>query len=206
MCGKEIRYDYLISDIEAQIGDFQSREKDLIEEVKGKERNGLPLAKVDFMKETYDRGGSKYNEYITSIAVNDEMEVRNNLWILFIQSDTGSLYWKIALGIYLQLSLMQIIPVSYSCCLWVSVISSILFLFAALVILAAAEENPELVNCVHVILMSLPKVTEQHLCLNCLLFPLVFWPGFGKAIDIYPSGIIFHLICIYLLVLFYPYW
>jgi hypothetical protein len=206
LCGKEIRYDYLISDIEAQIGDFQSREKDLIEEVKGKERNGLPLAKVDFMKETYDRGGSKYNEYITSIAVNDEMEVRNNLWILFIQSDTGSLYWKIALGIYLQLSLMQIIPVSYSCCLWVSVISSILFLFAALVILAVAEENPELVNCVHVILMSLPKVTEQHLCLNCLLFPLVFWPGFGKAIDIYPSGIIFHLICIYLLVLFYPYW
>ena len=53
-------------------------------------------------------------------------------------------------------------------------ISSILFLFAALVILAVAEENPELVNCVHVILISLPKVTEQHLCLSCLLFPLVF--------------------------------
>jgi hypothetical protein len=34
-------------------------------------------------------------------------------------------------------------------------------------------------------------------------FPTYVSPGFGKAIDIYPSGIICHLICIYFLVLFY---
>jgi len=160
LCVKEMRYDDLISDIEAQIGDLQSRKKDLIEEVKEKER--VRLGESGFYdRDIYDICGNKYNEYVTSIAVNDEMEVRNNLWILFIQSDTGSLYWRIALGIYLQHSLVQIITVCYSCCLWVSVISSILFLFAALVILAVGEQNPELVNCVHVIFMSLPVFVSK---------------------------------------------
>jgi hypothetical protein len=36
-----VRYDDLISDIEAQIRDLQSRKKDRIEEMKEKERVGL---------------------------------------------------------------------------------------------------------------------------------------------------------------------
>jgi len=82
--------DDLISDIEAQIRDLQSRKKDLIEEMKEKERVGLGESGF-YDRDIYDSGGSKYDGYVTSIAVNDEMEVRNNLWILFIQFSTGSL-------------------------------------------------------------------------------------------------------------------
>jgi len=65
--------------------------------------------------------------------------------------------WKILA----QHSVVHVIPVSYSCCSWVSVISSILFLFALLVILAVGEQKPELVNCVRVILMSLPVFVSK---------------------------------------------
>jgi Na+/H+-translocating membrane pyrophosphatase len=43
----------------------------------------------------------------------------------------------------------------------VFVTTSILFLFAALIILAVAEQNPELVNCVRVIRMSLPVFVSK---------------------------------------------
>jgi hypothetical protein len=84
-----MRYDYLISDIEAQIRDLQSRKKDLTEEMKEKERVGLGESGF-YDRDIYDSGISKYDGYVTSIAVNDEMEVRNNLWILFIQSGIAS--------------------------------------------------------------------------------------------------------------------
>jgi len=90
LSGKEMRYDYLISDIEAQIRDLQSRKKDLTEEMKEKERVGLGESGF-YDRDIYDSGVSKYDGYVTSIAVNDEMEVRNNLWILFIQSGIGFL-------------------------------------------------------------------------------------------------------------------
>jgi splicing factor 3B subunit 1 len=83
-------YDYLISDIEAQIRDLQSRKKDLIEEMKEKERVGLGESGF-YDRDIYDSGVSKYDGYVTSIAVNDEMEVCNNLWINFVQSSVGSL-------------------------------------------------------------------------------------------------------------------
>jgi hypothetical protein len=76
-----MRDDDLISDIEAQIRDLQSRKKDLIEEMKEKERVGLGESGF-YDRDIYDSGGSKYDGYVTSIAVNDEMEVRNNLWVL----------------------------------------------------------------------------------------------------------------------------
>jgi hypothetical protein len=92
-------YDVLISDIEAQIRDLQSRKKDLIEEMKEKERVGLGESGF-YDRDIYDGGGSKYDGYVTSIAVNDEMEVSNNtmmhqLWILLIQSGTGSLKYSV---------------------------------------------------------------------------------------------------------------
>jgi hypothetical protein len=86
-------YDYLISDIEAQIRDLQSRKKDLIVEMKEEERVGLGESGF-YDRDIYDSGGSKYDGYVTSIAVNDEMEVRNSLWILHIQSGTGSLWFS----------------------------------------------------------------------------------------------------------------
>lgn len=93
--GIEMIYCDLISDIEAQIRDLQSRKKDLIEEMKEKERVGLGESGF-YDRDIYDSGGSKYDGYVTSIAVNDEMEVSNNtmrhyLCIHFIQSHTGSL-------------------------------------------------------------------------------------------------------------------
>jgi splicing factor 3B subunit 1 len=60
-------------DIEAQIRDLQSRKKDLIEEMKEKERVGLGESGF-YDRDIYDSGGSKYDGYVTSIAVNDEME------------------------------------------------------------------------------------------------------------------------------------
>jgi hypothetical protein len=85
---------FLISDIEAQIRDLQSRKKDLIEEMKEKERVGLGESGF-YDRDIYDGGGSKYDGYVTSIAVNDEMEVSNNtkmqhLWILLVQFGNGS--------------------------------------------------------------------------------------------------------------------
>ena len=49
--------------------------------MKEKERVGLGESGF-YDRDIYDSGGSKYDGYVTSIAVNDEMEVRNNLWIL----------------------------------------------------------------------------------------------------------------------------
>jgi len=49
--------------------------------VKEKERVGLGESGF-YDRDIYDSCGNKYNEYVTSIAVSDEMEVRNNLWIL----------------------------------------------------------------------------------------------------------------------------
>ena len=177
--------DYLISDIEAQIGDLQSRKKDLIEEVKGEERVGLG-----------ESGFYERDIYIT-VAVVNTMNISHPLpsvtkWRYVIIS-RYFLYNLIQDPYIGKLHLVYTCNThadhsgSYSCCLWVSVISSILFLFAALVILAVAEENPELVNCVHVILMSLPKVTEQHLCLSCLLFPLVFRQVSEKPLTFNPQ-------------------
>ena len=83
--GKAMRYDDLISDTEAQIRDLQSRKKDLIEEMKEKEQVGVDEREF-YDRDIYDSGVSKYDGYVASIAVNNEMEVRNNLWILFIQS------------------------------------------------------------------------------------------------------------------------
>ena len=74
------RHDNLISDIEAQIRDLQSRKKDLIEEMKEKERVGLGESGF-YDRDIYDSGGSKYDGYVTSIAVNDEMEVRNIIYL-----------------------------------------------------------------------------------------------------------------------------
>jgi hypothetical protein len=77
-------YNDLISVTEAQIRDLQSRKKDLIEEMKEKERVGLGESEL-YDRDMYDSGVSKYDGYVTSIAVSDEMEVRNNLWILSVQ-------------------------------------------------------------------------------------------------------------------------
>ncbi|GFG37140.1 hypothetical protein Cfor_05800 [Coptotermes formosanus] len=71
-------YDVLISDIEAQIRDLQSRKKDLIEEMKEKERVGLGESGF-YDRDIYDGGGSKYDGYVTSIAVNDEMEDEDDI-------------------------------------------------------------------------------------------------------------------------------
>ena len=55
---------------------FSSGRKILLR--KWKRRNGFALAKVDCMTETYGSGGSKYDGYVTSIAVSDEMEVERH--------------------------------------------------------------------------------------------------------------------------------
>jgi hypothetical protein len=94
----EIVYDVLIADIEAQIRDLQSRKKDLIEEMKEKERVGLGESGF-YDRDIYDSGGSKYDGYVTSIAVNDEMEVSNNTmvrrhWVVLIQAGTTSLKYR----------------------------------------------------------------------------------------------------------------
>jgi splicing factor 3B subunit 1 len=67
----------LISDIEAQIRDLQSRKKDLIEEMKEKERVGLGESGF-YDRDIYDGGGNKYDGYVTSIAANDEVDVSND--------------------------------------------------------------------------------------------------------------------------------
>ena len=99
LSGMEMLNDDLISDIEAQIRDLQSRKKDLTEDMKEKERVGLGESGF-YDRDIYDSGGNKYDGYVMSIAVNDEMEVRNYttrhyLWILFVQYGTGSLYYSV---------------------------------------------------------------------------------------------------------------
>jgi splicing factor 3B subunit 1 len=73
--------DVQISDIEAQIRDLQSRKKDLIEEIKEKERVGLGESGF-YDRDIYDGGGSKYDGYVTSIAANDEVDVSNDILLL----------------------------------------------------------------------------------------------------------------------------
>ena len=84
----------LISDIEAQIRDLQSRKKDLIEEMKEKERVGLGESGF-YDRDIYDSGGSKYDGYVTSIAVNDEMEVCNNLWYFLYNPVQDSIVFSV---------------------------------------------------------------------------------------------------------------
>jgi len=144
---------------------------------------GWPWRKwILWKRHIYNRGGSKYNEYITSIAVCDEMEVRYNLSILFIQSDTGSLHWKIALGIYLQ----------HSC-------RSFRFLFMLLVGVCDLFHSVSFC-CPRYLGRSRRESRISKLC-SCDLnvtsqshrtalvsqlspFPTRVSPGFGKAIDI----------------------
>jgi hypothetical protein len=52
--------------------------------MKEKERVGLGESGF-YDRDIYDSGVSKYDGYVTSNAVSDEMEVRNNLWMLFVQ-------------------------------------------------------------------------------------------------------------------------
>jgi len=68
-------------DIEAQIRDLQSRKKDLTEEMKEKERVGLGESGF-YDRDIYDSGVSKYDGYVTSIAVNDEMEDEDDVVLL----------------------------------------------------------------------------------------------------------------------------
>lgn len=77
LCKGTSRVIDFISDIEAQIRDLQSRKKDLIEEMKEKERVGLGESGF-YDRDIYDGGGSKYDGYVTSIAANDEVDVSKN--------------------------------------------------------------------------------------------------------------------------------
>ncbi|PNF36634.1 Splicing factor 3B subunit 1 [Cryptotermes secundus] len=65
-------------DIEAQIRDLQSRKKDLIEEMKEKERVGLGESGF-YDRDIYDGGGNKYDGYVTSIAANDEVDDEDDI-------------------------------------------------------------------------------------------------------------------------------
>ncbi|XP_069683329.1 splicing factor 3B subunit 1 isoform X1 [Periplaneta americana] len=65
-------------DIEAQIRDIQSRKKDLIDEMKEKERVGLGESGF-YDRDIYDGGGNKYDGYVTSIAANDEVDDEDDI-------------------------------------------------------------------------------------------------------------------------------
>lgn len=65
-------------DIEAQIREIQARKKTVTEdnvELTEKDRVGLGESGY-YDKDIYDGGGSKFDGYVTSIAANDEVEVR----------------------------------------------------------------------------------------------------------------------------------
>lgn len=65
----------LLSDIEAQIRDIQARKKDLNDEINEKDRVGLGESGY-YDRDIYDSGASKFDGYVTSIAANDELEVK----------------------------------------------------------------------------------------------------------------------------------
>lgn len=73
-----IHFVHYVSDIEAQIREIQSRKKEINEEgLTEKERVGLGESGF-YDRDIYD-GGGKYEGYVTSIAANDEVEVRSKL-------------------------------------------------------------------------------------------------------------------------------
>jgi hypothetical protein len=72
-----------ISDIEAQIRDLQARKKYHIEEKKERERVGLGESGF-YDRDIYDGGGNKFEEYVLSIAANDEVEVSNATMVYYV--------------------------------------------------------------------------------------------------------------------------
>lgn len=65
---------YIITDIEAQIREIQSKKKELLSTASEKEQ--VALGKTGFYdQDIYDSSNNKFDGYVTSIATNDEIEV-----------------------------------------------------------------------------------------------------------------------------------
>lgn len=84
-----------VLDIEAQIREIQSRKKEINEDgLTEKERVGLGESGY-YDRDIYD-GGGKYEGYVTSIAANDEIEVRVNFYSFSIYIIDISVLFKIS--------------------------------------------------------------------------------------------------------------
>jgi splicing factor 3B subunit 1 len=75
---------FLLTDIEAQIREIQSRKKEVVVDENGDP--GVGLGESGFYDRDIYGGGGKFEGYVTSIAANDEVDVSYfySLFLLFI--------------------------------------------------------------------------------------------------------------------------